>query len=119
VIAIIATLTGILLPALGSARTTARAVKELAAGRQVMLAYTMYADDNRGKLLVGYLQDPPYNEAVARRELPRDRNGETVTGEAARRYPWRLASYLDYNFDGLYTDRHVTEALSEAHENGA
>ena len=118
VIAIIGILTGILLPALGSARTTARAVKELAAGRQVMLAYTMYADDNRGKLLVGYLQDPAYNETVARRELPRDRNGETVTGMAARRYPWRLAPYLDYNFDGLDTDRRVTEAHTEAHEAG-
>lgn len=119
VIAIIATLTGILLPALGSARTTARAAKELAGSRQVLLAYQMYADNNRDKLLVGYLQDAPYNEAVARRELPRDRNGETITGLPARRYPWRLAPYLEYNFDGLYLDRRVTEALSEAHETGA
>jgi len=117
VIAIIATLIGILLPALGSARTSAKATKELAAARQVMLAYTMYADDNRGKLMVGYAQtgqsSSVWQQMVARGEQPRNASGQVLGAPVGQRYPWRLAPYFDYNLEGLYTDPRVVEALSE------
>jgi len=48
VIAIIALLIGILLPALGSARASTQAVKCESNLRQLTLAWTMYADENRG-----------------------------------------------------------------------
>ncbi len=113
VIAIIAMLIGILLPAVGSARTSARAVKELAGARQLMLAYTMYADDNADRMLIGFVQDSAYQRMAQRRELPRTQGGEQIVGQPARRFPWRLVSYLDYNFDGLYLDRRVVETLAE------
>ncbi len=114
VIAIIATLVGILLPALGSARTTARATKELAAARQVMLAYTMYADDNRGRLMVGFIPDAMWTQFVASGSQPRNAAGVRIPKLPAQRYPWRLAPYFDYSLEGLYQDKRVVEALAVA-----
>lgn len=113
VIAIIAMLTGILLPAVGSVRTSAKAVKELAAIRQLNLAYLMYADDNRDRLLVGFLQNDLYNRMVQANELPRDSGGTPVSGQPAKRYPWRIASYLDYNLDAIYQDPRVLELMRD------
>ena len=54
VISIIALLLGILLPALGSARTTAKLVKCATHQRQIGLAMQTYAVDNRGDLPESY-----------------------------------------------------------------
>ncbi len=66
VISIIALLIGILLPALGAARKTARSMQCLAIERQFGLAHRMYADDWKGWTVP--LQDPSrpnaYNPSV-------------------------------------------------------
>lgn len=118
VIAIIATLMGILLPALGSARTSARAVKELSGARQLMLAYTMYADDNRGRLLIGYAQhgrfaNDVWDVMVQRGEQPRNAVGDIIGAPIGQRYPWRIAPYFDGNLDALYMDPRVLDSLAE------
>jgi prepilin-type N-terminal cleavage/methylation domain-containing protein/prepilin-type processing-associated H-X9-DG protein len=51
VIAIIAILAGLLLPALARARTRAQGVMCMNNGRQLMLAWRLYAEDNRDSLL--------------------------------------------------------------------
>lgn len=51
VIAIISLLIGILLPALGKARQTARTTVDLSNIRQMELAHTMYAADNKDRLI--------------------------------------------------------------------
>lgn len=114
VIAIIALLIGILLPALGNARVTAQAVREQSGMRQTMLAYSMYADDNRGGLLVGYPNGTIWNEMVERGTDPRDFNGNPLGSPIGKRYPWRLISYFDGNFEGLYQDPNVVQALADA-----
>lgn len=61
VIAIVALLIGILLPALGKARTTAEGVRCLANLRQIGFLSTLYADDNDGQspaLGVPYGREP-------------------------------------------------------------
>lgn len=112
VIAVIAVLIGILLPALGSARESAKAVREQAGMGQLLTAYQMYADDNRGKLLIGYLSDKHWDKMVDDGTEPKDLTGSSVGKRAAQSYPWRLIPYLDYQFDGLYLDSRVTESLA-------
>jgi prepilin-type N-terminal cleavage/methylation domain-containing protein len=116
VIAIIALLIGILLPALGKAQITARAVREQSGMRQTMLAYTMYADDNRGKLMIGYPNADIWSQIVARGDEPQDFSGDPLGAPVGQRYPWRLISYFDGNFEGLYQDQRVVDILSEAQE---
>lgn len=114
VIGIIAILMGVLLPALGKARTTAAAVKEQSGMRQAMLAYTMYTDDNRGNLLIGFPDQALWNRIVARGDEPTDFHGNTLGRTVGSRYPWRMISYFDGNFEGLYQDRRVMDQLAEA-----
>lgn len=114
VIAIISVLIGILLPALGSARASARAVREQAGMAQLLVAYQMYADDNRGKLLTGFLSNDHWAAMVEDHSEPKDLRGNSVGAIAGKRYPWRLIPYLDYQFDGIYLDPTVTESLSSS-----
>jgi prepilin-type N-terminal cleavage/methylation domain-containing protein len=113
VIAIIATLIGILLPAIGKARQSARAVKEIAGARQLMLAYTMYAQANRDKLLVGHVPNSMWTQMVQRDEQPRNSAGTQLGQLIGARYPWRLAPYFDGNLDAIYMDPKVIESLAE------
>lgn len=113
VIAIIATLIGILLPAVGKARQSAKAVKEIAGARQLMLAYTMYADANRGKLMVGHVPNSMWSQMVQQNEQPRNTAGTQLGQLIGSRYPWRLAPYFDGNLDAIYMDPKVIESLAE------
>lgn len=107
VIAIVGILVGILAPALSKARGTARTVRELAAGQQLILAYITYADDNKSAVLPGV---PPADwvDPSAPAGTPQlravDQTGAAVTPLNAQRYPWRLLPYLNYELAGLYKD---------------
>ena len=90
VIGIIALLIAILLPALNRARKIAAEVKSLSGMRQLMYGYTAYHVDNRGDLLYGYTPDTIAGKAVKAEDV---RSGNAVTGQPARRYPWRLLKY--------------------------
>ena len=103
-VAIIALIAGLLLPALSLVKQSSLKTRELAAARQLMVAYSAYAYDHNGVLMPGFYRLngtlPAFDEA-----------GNELIGERKTRYPWRLAPYLDYNLRGLYLDKHVLSEL--------
>jgi len=107
VIAIIALLISILLPALGRAQACVRGVRDTAAVRSLMVAYTSFSMDHQEQVLPGYLSD----RQAAEWEPIEDLAGERVTGEPLRRYPWRLLDYLGRDLDALYKDPIVRETV--------
>jgi prepilin-type N-terminal cleavage/methylation domain-containing protein/prepilin-type processing-associated H-X9-DG protein len=62
VIAIIAILAGLLLPALAKAKTKAHGILCMNNTKQLMLAWSMYVDDNREKLPFAYVEENPANK---------------------------------------------------------
>lgn len=110
VIAVIALLVSLLIPALSHCRFLARQTRELAAAQQLMLAFAMYADASKGRVLVGY----PSRQQVNGPMVVRNNEGERLTGELAQRYPWRLAPYLDHDFRGLYSDERLLNAIKNS-----
>lgn len=107
VLVVITLLLALICPALGRAKTIARQTRELSTGSQLMRACMTYSTDARGWVLPGYTPASwTANGAV------RDETGTAVLGQAARRYPWRIAPYLDYTFAGLYDDRNILERYS-------
>jgi prepilin-type N-terminal cleavage/methylation domain-containing protein len=116
VISIIALLVSILLPAVGRCRQLARQSREYAAASQLMAAFTVYTNENRGTVLPGYTTSSsvaPTPPPGVRPIVVHDEKGERVYGQSARRYPWRIAPMLDYNLRGLYLDDKVLERYTE------
>ena len=109
VIAIIGVLVSILLPALGKARAAGWQTRELAASSQLMMAFTMYADESKGRLLPGYAPRDWVNGPMP----VLNTEGTRLFNEDAQRYPWRLAPYLNYNFRGLYQSDRLLADLRE------
>lgn len=107
VIAIIALLISILLPTLGRARACVRGVRDTAAVRSLMVAYTSFSLDNQERVLPGYLSDRQAAEWAPVEDLA----GNPVAGEPLRRYPWRLIDYLGRDLDALYKDPLVRDAV--------
>ena len=104
VIAIVSVIIAIIVPVAGGAKRRATTAKEIAAARQLMIGWTAYATDHRGRLLPGYR-----NGLDAE-----DEYGNTIGDPIAARYPWRLAPYLDYDFAGLYMDPNLQDQLNYA-----
>ena len=132
VIAIIALLIGILLPALGKARQTARMSLELSAARQLMLGYSSYAFDNNGQLLPAYSATSPaqadlfpywsrdvYNDLGTKIFDARTHSHPAGWGNspAAAVYPWRLAPYFDYQVEGALLVNEQARILHEFNRN--
>lgn len=108
-IAIIAVLIALLIPAIAKARQCVRTTRELAAAQHLMLAFHLYADASRGRVLTGY----PSRAMVEGPIEVFDEERRRRTDEVAQRYPWRLAPFLDLNFRGLYEDAALLRDLRE------
>lgn len=109
VIAVIGVLISIMAPSLSKARMMARQTRELNAARQLMVAFTCYAGDNKGAVLQGY----PTADSVSGSMVVLDDRGKRVIGPEAQRYPWRIVPYLGNNFSAMYNDPKVLASLKE------
>jgi prepilin-type N-terminal cleavage/methylation domain-containing protein len=107
VIAVIAALMGILLPALSGAQRRARKADEQNRLRQVGIAWNLYAQSNKDSALPGFLssRSGPGGDNVqeawrvdGRYKFP---DGEPVPARDAEQWPWRLLAYLDFDQDAL------------------
>ncbi len=98
VIGIIAILAGLLLPALAKAKQKGKQANEISAGRQLMLAWVMYAGDNSDSVLPGYI--------FPKGPVAYDDQNQLINPALpdGARYPWRLAPYLANNFRSIYVN---------------
>ena len=101
VIAIIGILAAMLLPCLAKAKNRARMIEEMSAGRQLMLAVQMYADDHNGAIFPGYVADA---SAV-------DNQGQPLFFPENARYPWRLVPYLTGSMRLIYSGENRAKLL--------
>ena len=103
VIGIIALLAAMLLPALGKARYRASQVNEMSGARQLLIAWSLYAEDHSDSVLPGYR----YGLTAT------DFQGRPVNHPINARYPWRIAPYLGNSFDVMYLNenRRTLEAF--------
>ena len=93
VIAIISILAALLLPCLAKTKNRARMIEETSAGRQLMLAVQMHADDHDGEIFPGYVTD---TSAV-------DDQGQPLNFPENARYPWRIVPYLSGSMPLIYS----------------
>jgi len=74
-----------------SASQKAAMSREVQAAKVLVTAFNVSAADNNGRYIRGF------DEEAADITLP---SGELVSGQEARRYPFRLAAYFDYKTEG-------------------
>lgn len=101
VIAILSLLIAMLMPALRGARSASHRTNEMSAVRQLLLACNVYAYGNRDAILPGY-------KSGLRAVTADGQNVAEITiPVAASRYPWRIASFLNYDFRALYKNSNL------------
>ncbi len=104
VISIIALLVGILLPALGSARTAAQGLRGKNDLRQLMIGYSVYQNDYNGAVMYGY---PP--ATLNGGPVTAEYQGHTFGNPVGRRYPWRLIPYVDGVWEMMHSHTDTPE----------
>ena len=85
VVGILALLAAIAVPVLANSNKSARRASEMAAARSISVGMQLYANDNNGLILPGYVTANGVT----------DNQNNNLGGEEAKRYPWRLAPYVD------------------------
>jgi len=117
VVAIIALLVGIALPALSSARRQARKATELSHLRMVGTAWTAYAAVSQEYALPGYLHNNVQNTVNIPngwRVKYKYADGSDVPGNRAAPWTFRLAKFLDHNHEAIlgYRDLETPDRLA-------
>ncbi|MEM0965081.1 MAG: type II secretion system protein [Verrucomicrobiota bacterium] len=99
-IAIIGLLSGIIAAGVSSARSSAEKVEVKAGARSLIQAYLLTPLENNGQFLPGYANVGEILIVPGGRRLH-------PASEEAKRYPWRLAEYMDGGVRGLFVSDHL------------
>jgi prepilin-type N-terminal cleavage/methylation domain-containing protein len=105
VIAIIALLIGILLPALGRAKESARSVTEISALSQISKTHAAYALDFKDAVIPCHINKwwIWWQQCDANMFPPDpEDNSARITNDAMRPWTWRLAGYSTQSINGVY-----------------
>jgi prepilin-type N-terminal cleavage/methylation domain-containing protein len=94
VVAVIGTLTAILLPALAGARNRGRKVDETSRLRAIGTAWTLYAGDYNDAALPGLMDDGQRDLWRVKYNYP---NGDPIDEDETLTWPWRLLPYVEYD----------------------
>lgn len=97
--AIVGVLSGLLFATVGSMRDSAYTTEKVSGARNMINAFLLTPQDNRGNFMMGYGDSGRAVEINGRRSSSR--------GEEAKRFPWRLAPYMDDNIAALYMGDHA------------
>ena len=113
-IAVILLLVALVAVSLKAVRGSAQRTRSISALRQIMVAYRSYSDDNRGQLLPGYIGEDLFADGQPFRNLrvtlP---DGTLLDAVDAQSYVWRLAPYVENEWQAFYTDTNDTGLMAQ------
>jgi len=106
VIATIAILLSFSIPAFRRLMADSTRTREMAAARQMVMAWNTYASDSKAWVLPGFKTGLPARlEDGSNIAAGNYGGGATISA----RFPWRLAPYLSHNFRGMYVNDQAPE----------
>jgi prepilin-type processing-associated H-X9-DG protein len=98
VVGIVLILAAVGIPFGSSCLEKSRSMREISGARSAIAAWQVYASENDGAVLRGYLPSSPLDPAT---KTPVYKEDGTEVGYPAKiRYPYRLAPYLSYRLNG-------------------
>lgn len=106
VIAAIAVLLSFSIPAFRRLMADSTRTREMAAARQMVMAWNTYATDSKSWVLPGFKTGLPARLQDGSTIAPDNYGGGATI---AARFPWRLAPYLGHNFKGMYINEQSAE----------
>ncbi|MEO0965119.1 MAG: prepilin-type N-terminal cleavage/methylation domain-containing protein [Planctomycetota bacterium] len=106
VLSIIVLLIGILLPALGLARSTAQQAQAMSNIRQLGAAQTLYQVDHQGHVPWGH---PPNSGNLYGNPVDVKYEGVSLGGLVSARYPWRVIDYVQDVWELIYLHTDVPD----------
>ena len=116
VIGTITVLLGLLMAGLQAARRSGKTTVEMNQLRQLHVASTAYTASNADRYMPGYMADEVQERWRLRYKYE---GGGRVSPRLARFYPWRLMSYVDWNYETMLGYSPDPEIIEEVPRNGA
>lgn len=106
VVATIAVLLAFSVPAFRRLVADSSRAREMAAARQMVMAWNTYATDSNAWVLPGFKTGLPARLQDGSFISPNSYGGGATI---AARYPWRIAPYLGHKFEGMYINEQASE----------